>query len=548
MRPRRALNRLRLGPVVGHTDDLSSKIWIQVFDNPADYKLRVIGVGNFDFVSTETGPPEFGTAIAKATGLRSDWRYNYSVVRRGRRVLQSKGTFRTMPGPSSLAPIVFCPISCNKLDTDGAWEALAKFVEDAKPSFVVLMGDQCYMDEDDPNVYENHFTSESDVRRQAFAEKYRLSWSRPVIQRVLANVPTYMLWDDHDARDGWGSLASDSPTLVSKYPRGTEIFLKSNAYFEDARDAYWHFQACRNPLPGEITETAFAPYIGEPPARGQRRAMPFAFRSGRVALLMVESRGERDVFREKFPILGAEQWLFIERFFANLPADIDAIAVVTPTPIASMDPNGQTQKLVGARTDDVDAFKKGYERAVLDPYSTQAGSDLGLAIVGAKLSNLTGHQINLGAFKVSNIDEARDQWSHAFARGEQRALLDKANRARFSNRPSASPRELIFLSGDIHVGCIFDIALTNPKYRAVSLTSSGISAKEEPKGSLFIGSFIDKDFEVAPGIRSTLRNIITNYNFGVVQVQPTGTGAKIQAVVAHEGNGFAVGLDIAKLI
>ena len=32
---RRAARRLQLGPVVGHTDDTSTRIWIQVADDPA---------------------------------------------------------------------------------------------------------------------------------------------------------------------------------------------------------------------------------------------------------------------------------------------------------------------------------------------------------------------------------------------------------------------------------------------------------------------------------------------------------------------------------
>ena len=47
----------------------------------------------------------------------------------------------------------------------------------------------------------------------------------------MANVPIYMMWDDHDIRDGFGSLASDSETLVQKYPRGKDIFDKCITFF-----------------------------------------------------------------------------------------------------------------------------------------------------------------------------------------------------------------------------------------------------------------------------------------------------------------------------
>ena len=57
-------------------------------------------------------------------------------------------------------------------------------------------------------------------------------------------------------------------------------------------------------------------------------------------VLMLDSRGERDVFRKDYPILGQRQWTLIDDVFAHLPADVDALAVVTATPIASQDPDG----------------------------------------------------------------------------------------------------------------------------------------------------------------------------------------------------------------
>jgi len=102
--PRRVVNRLKLGPIVGHTSESVSTIWIQVFDDPSVYALLVQGAGLFQFASTEApGPLEFRTAIAIADGLRPDWRYTYTVLRKGRRVPSARGTFRTMPQPGSTA-------------------------------------------------------------------------------------------------------------------------------------------------------------------------------------------------------------------------------------------------------------------------------------------------------------------------------------------------------------------------------------------------------------------------------------------------------------
>jgi hypothetical protein len=532
--------RLKLGPVIGHTDEASTRVWIQAFDHPGQYTLRVDGAGLFDFTSTEA-QLEFRTGIAMADGLRPDRVYRYTILRRGRLVARSRGTFRTMPSPASSAPLLFCVISCSQTKHGGAWDQFAAFVEKAKPHFVLMMGDQVYLDEDEPDVFKEHLDSEPAIRRRAMAETYRLNWSREPVRKVMANVPTYMVWDDHDIRDGWASVASDSPTLAAKYPRGQEIFRKNDAYFRDARDVYWHFQACHNPLrtPGQSLPN----YIeGPPPPGGPRRAMPFAFRCGRLVVLVLDARGDRDVFRKDYPILGAEQWSFVDQVFASLGEDVEALAVVTPTPIASMDPDGQVQNLLGDRTDDVVAFSKGKS----PPKSSEEKGEIPVAIANVHLSRLLGTQLNFGRYMLSKIDEARDQWSHKFARAEQAELLRKAGAARVANVIPGAARGLIFLSGDIHVGCIFDISCSKPEFEAASLTASGISAKEDQ--AIIVGTFLDDSFTVAPGIRSTLREVVNDFNFGLVQVVPTGTGAEIVPTLAHEGASAVFGLDLAALV
>ncbi len=556
MPARRPPRRLQLGPIVGHTDDGSARIWIQVraLDDPAQYALRVEGVGLFPFVSTEGSAIEFGTAIATAVGLQPDLRHRYRVTRRGRFIAGATGGFRTMPPPASMSNLLFCAVSCNLAKTDGAWVKFGEFVERAQPSFLLMMGDQVYLDEDPPDTFNEHVNSDPATRRKAMAEKYRANWSRPVVAKVLANLPTYMVWDDHDIRDGWGSSAGDSPTLLAQHPRGRKIFQKTNAYFEDARDVYWHFQGCHNPQPGDhrdpglpgVPDPAFPNYIGAPPPHGQRLGMPFVFRCGRLMVLVLDSRGERDVFRKQHPILGARQWQFIDEVLARLPADVDALAIVTSTPIASQDPDGQVQRLFGTRTDDIEAFKRGDEDTLFHPKSTTEAGQFILAAAGARLSRSVGTQFNLGNFKVSAIDEARDQWCHRFARPEQADLLRKAAAARRVNRSPGSPRELFFLSGDIHIGCVFEISLSRPRCKALSLTTSGIGVVDDTQP--LIGVFVDQEFTVAKGIRSTLDHVVNQLNFGVLQVQPTGRGAKVFGSVAHEGNSFAAGLDLKDIL
>jgi hypothetical protein len=542
MPPRRRVRRLKLGPIVGHTDDSSTRIWIQVADDPSDYVLRVADLGLFPFKSTQEDSVEFGTAIARVTGLEGDRRYRYRVVRQGRFVPGADGTFRTFPPPSSMTNLLFCAISCNGAARLGAWEKFNEFVNESQPSFIVMMGDQVYLDEDSPNVYEEHFESGSIMRRKAMAEMYRSNWSRDPLRSIFANFPIYMVWDDHDVRDGFGSLAHDSPTMAERHPRGRPLFDKTNSYFEDARDVYWHFQGCRNPMPEDTPYPSLPNFVSGPIPHGVRGAMPFVFRCGRLIVLVLDSRGERDAFRKDLPILGARQWTFIEDVFANLPTEVEALAIVTPSPIASQDPDGQSQRLLGTRTDDVEAFKKGDEQAAFHPKATGTEDPLEIVktILSARVAREFGVQLNSGTFQKNNLDEARDQWSHRAARGEQARLLTEAFAARARNQNIGSERGLIFVSGDIHIGCIFELNARWSRTNVLSMTSSGVSQIDDTQP--LIGVFIDEQFSVAPGIRSTLREVVNRFNFGIVHVQPTGGGAVIEPALEYEGRSVGYGV------
>jgi hypothetical protein len=115
-----------------------------------------------------------------------------------------------------------------------------------------------------------------------------------------------------------------------------------------------------------------------------------------------------------------------------------------------------------------------------------------------------------------------------------------------TNRTQGAAREVIFVSGDIHIGCIFDVTSLLPPFKAASLTSSAISNTEDT--SFVLGSFVDEDFGVGGLIHAKLREVVPDFNFGVVQVIPTGRGAETDGVLAHEGNAFAAGVDLKNLL
>jgi PhoD-like phosphatase len=521
------MSRLLLGPVVGHTDHTSSRIWIRVRDDPADYELRVLGVGLFPFVSTEPTALEFGTALALAENLRPEWEYRYRIVRKGRVIPGSAGTFRTMPMPGSEAELLFVSLSCSDGVDLGMWPLLARYVKNAKPRFLVMLGDQVYVDEQGvtlKRVWPELLDTKPAVRREALADKYQEQWSREPIRTILANTPTYMMWDDHEIKNGWGSFAPDSPTLAARYPRGAEIASQFNSFFEDARDVFWHFEGCRNPSPPESLGL---------PSPGTRKGMPFLFRCGRLAVLVLDDRGARDVWREVHPVLGDDQWQFLDQAVGNLPADVDALVVVVPLPLTSMDPDGTTQRMLGDRTDDIDLFKKGDKKGLIefsdrDFMSSLTFNRYGTALGGPPIFGDPGNA------KLGSLTDVRDNWAHQLCRGEQEALIRTIVSARLTNRPGSQPRSLTVIGGDLHAGGLFDLSLSDPEVTLQSLVTSGISRQAGGRG--IVGILMDEDFDVADGIHAKLKRFTNRYNFGITHGVFGGGLAMVTTTLADVGS------------
>jgi hypothetical protein len=435
-----------------------------------------------------------------------------------------------MPLPGSSAEVLFVSLSCSHGKDLGAWPRLERYVKSAKPRFLVMMGDQIYADETGaatPNVWTEHLDSKPAVRRQAFAEKYQEQWSREPARTLLADTPTYMMWDDHEIKNGWGSFAADSPTLAAQYPKGAAVAAEFNAFFEDARDVYWHFEACRNPPP---------PASLSFPTPGARKGIPFIFRCGRLVVLVLDDRGARDLWREEHPVLGQEQWQFITNFVKSVPADVDALVVVIPLPIAAMSPTGTSQNLLGDRTDDVELFRKGDRKGLLDLGDKGDGSLFTSVAPNINaLSTGSGPVFgDIGNTVLSRLTDARDQWANHFCQPEQEMLIRLLVDARLTNRLPSQPRELMFIGGDLHAGGLFELSFDEPQFMAPSLVTSGISKKAGGKG--IVGILMDENFDLAEGIHAELKKFTPDYNFGVTQVVFGGGRAIVTNAIAHQGD------------
>ena len=175
--------------------------------------------------------------IFKSTmnGLSPDTRYQYEVSIDGRADPNWKGSFKTAPVEGSPTAFRLAITSCMKIGRpQRSWNILLE----EQPDLHLTVGDTHYADTTDPTVQlEHHLTYR---REKEFA-------------KVLQQVPTYAIWDDHDygpnnsdgtakgkefSLAGWKqawpnppSDTSDTPGAFFKFSRGdVDFFVVDGRY------------------------------------------------------------------------------------------------------------------------------------------------------------------------------------------------------------------------------------------------------------------------------------------------------------------------------
>jgi hypothetical protein len=114
-------------------------------------------------------------------------------------------------------------------------KVLERFEEkpDSRPHGQIHLGDQIYADDHWkeqlflpwPKLPERH-----KARLASYSQVYDRFWRYPEWSELLRQAPAYMMWDDHDVRDGWGNNWHDfdhgrfKPSALEKYLAAREAF------------------------------------------------------------------------------------------------------------------------------------------------------------------------------------------------------------------------------------------------------------------------------------------------------------------------------------
>lgn len=507
--------RLRIASIVGHSTDTSVRLWFRTAQ-PGRFSLLLysldetlgthgteralraaLGVVPLSLNETQAvlrdvrredfEVEDYGadsTHVADLSGLEPGFAYGYALYchTRGRVVLGHNRLrrLRTPPPRGQRRPFQFAVVSCNMpFEINGLFRKRTEAVNLDMWNFldatlqrhsheidaVIAGGDQAYSDGVDTlDIWKylnatmrregDRLLPDLDAMVSWYRDIYRGYWGFESIQRIFEEFPTYMVWDDHEIADGWGShyfgTGDDSDGLYQMLPDLNERGLTYDdglelvqRMFAAAKQAYFEYQHSHNP----------------PTADGVH---DYAFERGGCAFYVLDGRGQRDISRDSYRILGREQFDRFARWVGALdPEEAPFLFVVSAVPVI-------------------------HTRASL-----------------VNADELVG---GLG-------DDLRDSWEHELHDIERRALLevvfDAADRG----------IKVGIISGDVHVSAVFSLD-DDRGNRIYQLTSSPITYNMSRIQSLTLSVAAADDGTTDDGYRFRRLALYAEESYALVKVDP----------------------------
>ena len=379
--------RLRIAAIVGHSTPHSARIWLRT-GQPGRFSLLLylqgrtldahageaslmaalsavpLAVQEVSAVLRAARRDDFEiddyaadtTHVVDVDGLEPDTVYGYALYSHDRECVMLGHNrlrrFRTPPPESERRPFQFALLSCHmpyeinglfRKRTETAnlqmWHFLDATLQRhrSEVDLVIAGGDQAYTDGVDTldiwkylnariRKHDGTLLPERDALLSWYRDIYRGYWGFDSLQRVFDSFPSYMIWDDHEIADGWGShyfdpendqdgLAQMLPDYEERgltYGEGMELVQRM---FSVAKQVYFEYQHSHNP----------------PTADDE---FDYSFRRGGCAFYVLDGRGHRDIERDSYRILGREQFDRFAGWAAGLdPEQTPFLFVVSAVPV-----------------------------------------------------------------------------------------------------------------------------------------------------------------------------------------------------------------------
>lgn len=186
------------GPMLGAVTDHSARVWVRTARRA---QVQIIAGTSPDALEFQTQPVETSseadfTAVVSLEGLEPQTAYHYQVIVNGRKQ-PSVRSFRTFPaeGEPCRFSVAFGGGAGFVPENERVWATIAVVDPDA----LLLLGDNVYSDNPERRAIQRYCY----YRRQ----------SQPEFRSLVARVPVFAIWDDHDfsTDDSWGGPLIDVP-------------------------------------------------------------------------------------------------------------------------------------------------------------------------------------------------------------------------------------------------------------------------------------------------------------------------------------------------
>ena len=301
----------RLGPILGAVTDQTAKVWVCPNDSGPLWvhvwrRENGVPVRGSPFrprqISMECNVQVFDLRLPDA-----ETEYEWDLRGASERSCVPKGVqplgFRTATRDSRDASFRFAFGSCNEARHTGfgLWRKMLRQFQKQRPELFLAIGDQVYADDCYARAIRQSHPTPAHLR-ELFRHAYFTHWTQAEVQALYARVPTYMIWDDHEIRDGWGSDVRD-------------VLPARRRVFQAAREVYHEFQHSHNPHT-----------FGE-------RKRHYGLRRGKTGFLVLDGRGYRNIGRKTQPVLGREQWQDLRSWLTTHTPTLRNLFVVSSVPV-----------------------------------------------------------------------------------------------------------------------------------------------------------------------------------------------------------------------
>lgn len=219
-----ALEAPAYGPVVGYTRPTAVRLMAGIAHNIANTAKLNSGYLRFKKTTDKTWSPVkkfrfnrnfYWTGVIELTDLSADTQYNYQIAFEKSDPQAMPPTTQWKPIPiytfktaaASAASVQFCFGSCLRQDEDDdrVGKVLQTVIQrhaDQPLDAMLWLGDQIYNDK-------LLFLTANNSSRTDFFNLYQTFFDNPYVKPVLANLPNYMVMDDHEIENDFTDGTTD---------------------------------------------------------------------------------------------------------------------------------------------------------------------------------------------------------------------------------------------------------------------------------------------------------------------------------------------------